>query len=164
MIRKLKIIAAVGENYELGIKEANAMPWNLPGDLAFFRKQTLNSTIVMGRTTFESIGKPLPKRRNVVITTDENWSYEDVEVYNSISKLLENVSTFEGDVYIIGGASIYNQFINEVDEIVLTKIKESFSKADIFFPTFDENEYEHEILGKEDENGISYTFNRYSKK
>lgn len=154
----LKMIAAVGKNLELGAN--NALMWHLPEDMRFFREMTKGFSVIMGRKTFESIGKPLPKRRNLVITRNPDFSAEGVEIFFSLEKALEAVKG--EDAYIIGGASVYAEGLKYADEIILTEIDRSFPGADVFFPKFDKSRWKREIVGEGEDGGISYTFVRYS--
>lgn len=156
----INLIAAVGEKYELG--KDNKLIWDLPNDLKFFKETTLNKVIVMGRKTFESIGRPLPKRTNVVITNNTEFNYDNVIVYNNLDNLLNDFK--DEEIFIIGGSSIYNQFINVADKIYLTEIESSCSDADSFFPTFDKTKYIREVLKTNEDNGIKYTHVLYIKK
>lgn len=140
----MNLIVAVDENY--GIGKNGSIPWYNTKDLQFFRKTTLNSTIVMGRKTFESIGKPLPKRRNIVLTT--HYLENSVEQYDSFEKIefSENET-----IFIIGGESIYKYALNNlnIDRIYLSKIKGSFD-CDRFF-NFDKTKFKIEkIINEED--------------
>ncbi len=126
---KLSIIVAADE--QNGIGKNNALLCHLPNDLKFFKKTTSGFPIVMGRKTFESIGKALPKRRNVVISRTLT-ELEGCEVYPSIGLALEALKE-EAQVFIIGGDSIYKQAISITNEVILTRIHHTF-EADAFFP------------------------------
>ncbi len=155
----LSLIAAVGRNGELG--KENKLPWYLPEDLLFFRKITTNNTIIMGRKTFESLPKMLPKRRHVVLTKSEMECPEDIIVYHDINELLKN----EKNGFVIGGASIYSRFIDYVLEMYLTEIDKEY-EADTYFPTFDKNKFDCEILDScYDENeAVNYKHVLYKRK
>ena len=156
----VKIIAAIGRNYELGGN--NALLWHLPGDMKFFRETTKGATVIMGRLTYESIGRPLPKRRNIVISGREGFAPEGAEVCPSLESALE--AARGDDVYIIGGASVYKQALPLADELILTEIDAEFSGADVFFPKFDKSEWEGELLGENSDGGINYRHMRYTKR
>ena len=113
------------------------LPWHLPADLAFFKKTTSGHPIVMGRKTFESIGRALPKRQNIVLTRDSSWSAEGVTVIHSPSELAQLEMEQPDPVYIIGGAEIYLQFLPLLDELLLTRVHTEY-EGDTYFP-----EYEH---------------------
>lgn len=114
------------------IGKDNKLPWHCKEDLQRFKSITMGKRIVMGRKTFESLPRMLPGRKHVVLTRDVNFSHEDVEVFHSIDDLLV---TYEGkeDLYIIGGAEIYNQFIDKFDVIEMTVMKGEYD-GDTYFP------------------------------
>lgn len=150
----ISLIAAIGKNNELGYK--NKLIWDLPNDLKFFRRVTIDKTVVMGLNTFNSIGCALPKRKNIVLTDDLNKvKNEDVIVYDDIKKLIETELKNEDEVFIIGGQSLYNYFISFADRLYLTLIDDT-SIADVYFPSFDETKYKRTILGSNEDNGIKY--------
>ena len=124
----IKIIAAMSKNRVIG--DSNTLIWHLPEDLKRFRKLTTGNTIVMGRKTYESIGKPLPNRRSIIITRDPDYKVEGCEVANSLEDalLLSN-----RDCFIIGGGEIYRQAMDIADRIYLTLIDKEF-KGDTSFP------------------------------
>ena len=147
------IIAATGKNNELGYK--NGLIWNLKGDMKFFRTTTSGKTIVMGRKTFESLPKMLPNRKHIVMSSGNEFP-PDVEVFHNIDDLLEKYGNTNEEIFVIGGEVIYRLFLDLSDKLYLTRINDSFLKADAYFPTFDENNYETEILGENEENNIQY--------
>lgn len=154
------IIAAIGKNRELG--KNNDLIWHLPGDLKFFRKITTNHTIIMGRKTFESLPKMLPNRKHIVLTTKGNFQSE-VEVYKELKQILKTYKDTQEEIFIIGGASIYEQFLDYSDKLYLTEI-DAQEEADVYFPNFDKENYEKEILSENEDNGISYKHVLYIKK
>lgn len=157
----IKIIAAVGKNNELG--KNNSLMWSLPGDMKFFRAQTSGSTVIMGRLTYESIGRPLPKRRNIVISGQEGLKIEGAQVYKSLEDALKACEGEQNDVYILGGARVYSEALGYADEIILTEIDGEFPGADVFFPKFDKSLYSKEILDSGCDNGLSYTHAAYKR-
>lgn len=128
-------IAAVGKNGELG--KDGKLPWSIPEDMAYFKESTKGKTVVMGRKTFESLGKPLSGRKNIVLTTDESWYYPGVQVMHHPFGL----DTKE-DMFIIGGAETYYMLMPYIQEIWLTEIDETFD-ADTFFPGFKEGKLDN---------------------
>ncbi|UHA73124.1 dihydrofolate reductase [Paenibacillus sp. 481] len=146
------------------IGKDNTLPWHLPNDLAYFRKQTLGKTVVMGRRTFESFGKALPKRRNLVLTRNSNWSVPDAEVIFGIDDVLALAPNEE--VMIIGGAQIYDLFMEHADQLLVTEIEEEFEGED-YFPPYDESLWElvSEVTGEVDEkNRYAHRFLTYRRK
>lgn len=126
---KVSIVVAIAENGVIGID--NGLPWRLSSDLKNFKKLTSGHTILMGRKTYESIGKPLPKRRNLVISRDPAYIAEGCEVFQSIEVALEAAKA-DSEVFVIGGAQIYRQVLPKADKIYLTRVKAEV-KGDAFF-------------------------------
>lgn len=155
------IIAAIGKNRELG--KNNDLIWTLPNDLKFFKKITSNHTIIMGRNTFESLPRMLPNRKHIVLTSRDDLPSE-VEIYKELKQILETYKNTQEEIFIIGGASIYSQFLEYSDKLYLTEIDAEDKEASVYFPNFEENEYTKEILGENKDNGIVYKHVLYIKK
>lgn len=156
----ISLIAAVGKNNELGLD--NHLIFNIPGDLKFFRNITLGKTVVMGRKTYESIGKPLPKRINIVVSNSLKET-DGITIINSFEEVLEKYLNSDEEVFIIGGESLYNYFINYAQNIYLTKVYAN-ADADKYFPSFDESNYEQTLLGENKENNLEYKHILYRRK
>jgi len=125
----LNLIVAVAHNNVIGM--AGKMPWHLPAELAYFKRITMGHPIVMGRKTFDSIGRPLPGRRNIVVTANAAWHHEGVEVAGSIEEAL---SMLEGSsAFVIGGATLYAAALPVADRVYLTAIDATVD-GDTFFP------------------------------
>lgn len=159
----ISIISAIASNGAIGKK--NSLPWYLPADLKHFKEKTTGKTIVMGLNTFKSIGKPLPNRKNVVLTTDTSFQFEGITVAHSIEEVLEMTKNDE-EVMICGGASVYKQFLPLAEKLYLTYIHHDF-EGDIFFPDFNKDEWKE--TSKEDhqpdeKNQYSYSFVELEKK
>jgi dihydrofolate reductase len=131
---KISLICAMANNRVIGLN--NQMPWHLPADLKHFKETTMGKPIVMGRKTFESIGRPLPGRRNLVITRNSDYRPDGVEVVSSIEEALELLNEAE-EIMITGGGNIYQQTIEMADRLYLTFI-DLATDGDAFFP-----EYQH---------------------
>ncbi|HGN7137380.1 dihydrofolate reductase [Staphylococcus aureus] len=134
----------------------NQLPWHLPNDLKNVKKLSTGHTLVMGRKTFESIGKPLPNRRNVVLTSDTSFNVVGVDVIHSI----EDIYQLPGHVFIFGGQILFEEMIDKVDDMYITVIEGKF-RGDTFFPpyTFKDWEVASSVEGKLDEkNTIPHTF------
>lgn len=155
----IKLIAAIGKNRELG--RDNSLMWNLPGDMRFFRTTTQGSAVIMGRKTYESIGRPLPKRENIVISRNGELKIEGVQV---VSCLEDAIAAAKGDAFIIGGASIYAAALPIADEFILTEIDMAYPGADVFFPEFDSKEYTRREIAHGEDGGVSYTHVSYVRK
>ena len=156
----ISLIAAVGKNNELGLD--NHLIFNIPGDLKFFRNTTLGKTVIMGRKTYESIGKPLPKRINIIVSNSLKET-DGITIINSFEEVLEKYLNSEEEVFIIGGESLYNYFINYAQNIYLTKVYAN-AVADKYFPSFDENNYNQTLLGENKENNLEYKHILYRRK
>ncbi|UCZ52556.1 dihydrofolate reductase [Bacillus shivajii] len=131
----ISMIAAMGENRAIG-KDGD-MPWHLPNDLKYFKAVTSGHPVLMGRKTFESIGRPLPKRRNLVLTRSTDFHVDDVEVIHAFEDVKPLVDEAE-EFFVIGGATIYEQLMPIADRLYITWIHETF-EADTFFPKIDES-------------------------
>ena len=131
----ITIIAAIAANNALG--RDNQLIWHLPADLKRFKKVTLNHCIIMGRKTYESLGKPLPKRTNIVVTRDPAYSADGCIIVNSLEDALITAKT-DPNPYILGGAEIYKQALEFADVLDLTFVHANF-EADAFFPEIDKN-------------------------
>ncbi|MDT0553120.1 dihydrofolate reductase [Urechidicola vernalis] len=157
------IIAAIAENNALG--KNNDLIWHLPADLKRFKKTTSGHHIIMGRNTFESIGKPLPNRTTVIITRNKDYNATGCIVVDSLDKALE-VAKEDESPFIIGGAQIYEQAINLVDQLDITEVHHQF-EADVFFPEIDMSiweEVKREHFKKDEKNDFDYSFISYIKK
>ena len=157
------IIAAIAENNALG--KNNDLIWHLPADLIRFRKTTTGHHIIMGRNTFESIGKPLPNRTTVIISRNKNYSVEGCITVSSIEEALE-VAKNDESPFIIGGAQIYTKAIELVDQLDITEVHHEF-EADVFFPNIDENiwqETKREFFKADEKNAYDYSFVSYVRK
>tara|TARA_R110001583_G_C5647561_1_gene408418 strand:- start:1225 stop:1824 length:600 start_codon:yes stop_codon:yes gene_type:complete len=143
----LSMIVATADNNIIG--KDNNMPWHLPADLAYFKKVTLGKPIIMGRKTYESIGRPLPGRRNIVISRDENYipqgkGAEEVDVVTSVEQALALVDSIEesvDEVMVIGGGAIYKHCLPNADRLYVTHIKAAID-GDTQFPNFDDRCWE----------------------
>ena len=162
---RISIIAAVADNNVIGKK--NALPWYLPADLKHFKRITMGHHIIMGQKTHESIGKALPGRTNIILSFDENYRSEGCIVVTSIEEALRVASARgEKEVFIIGGASIYRQFIEIADRLYITGIHHNF-EGDVYFPEIDPKKWKvksFEEHKKDEKNPIAYDFTIHSKK
>lgn len=125
-------IVAMDPNRIIGAN--GKLPWHLPEDLAFFKKTTLGHPILMGRKTFESIGRPLPKRKNIVLTRDTEWSHKGVETVNSPEK----IPAISGKIFVIGGAEIYTAVSPLIDEWLVSHVHECH-EGDTYLAEFEED-------------------------
>lgn len=130
----LQLTAIVAMTPERVIGLNGDLPWKLPEDLAFFKRTTSGHPIVMGRKTYESIGRPLPKRRNIVMSRDRNWAAPGVEIIHQPEEL-RSLPQIEGRVFIIGGSEIYAAFLPCLDDLLVSHVKGNFP-GDTWFPEF----------------------------
>ncbi|MFM6975928.1 MAG: dihydrofolate reductase [Sphingobacteriaceae bacterium] len=159
---KLEIVVAIDE--QGGIGKNNQLLWHLPADLKHFKEITSGHPIIMGRKTYDSIGKPLPNRRNIVITRQQDLKIEGAEVVNSLKNALELVKN-ENLAFIIGGAQIFNDAMHLADTLHLTKVHHRF-EADTFFPEIKTQEWQEtakESHPADEKNPYKYTFITYKK-
>jgi len=155
------IIAAIGKNNELG--KDNKLLWHLPSDLKFFKEKTTGKTIVMGKNTFESLPKQLPNRKHIVLSHEELNLPNDIIVFYDLNELVNYVKQINDDVYIIGGAMMYKQFIDKADMMYLTEIDKEYD-ADVFFPNFNKEEWDKELIKEVEEKDVKYKHMQYTKK
>ena len=130
---KLSLIAAVAENGVIGT--GGDLPWHLPADLKAFKRRTVGHTIIMGRKTYDSIGRPLPRRRSIVLTRRKGYASEGVEVAGSLEEALEMVQG-EEEVFVVGGGEIYRQALPSADRLYLTRVHAT-PEGEVTFPPFD---------------------------
>lgn len=154
---RLSAIVAMASNRVIG--KDNALPWHLPADFKHFKSVTMGSPIVMGRKTYESIGRPLPGRRNVVISRDTSYSVEGCDVFHAPEAAIETLSG-EEEVFIIGGATLYSLFLPQVQRLYLTVVQAEFD-GDTRFPELDDarwREVAREDHKADDINKYDYSF------
>ncbi len=160
---RLSAICAMGKNRVIGNK--NQLPWHLPADLRHFKSITTGKPIILGRKTYESIGRALPDRLNVVITRDVHFKAPGCIVVNSIETALSAVS-FSDDVFVIGGAVLYQQLLAKIERLYLTIIDENFV-GDAFFPELNMSEWieiERENCSADEQNKFDFCFVVYQRK
>jgi dihydrofolate reductase len=140
-LKYITIIVAADLNNAIGAN--GKLPWHLPQDLKFFKNTTWAMPVIMGRKTFESLGKPLPGRTNIVITQNTSWHQEGVWVANSIENAIEQAQTLQtNEIFIIGGGTIYASSLPLVNRVYLTRVYTKIDDADTWFPPLPENEWE----------------------
>lgn len=161
----LTIIVAISENNAIG--KAGDLLCYLPDDLKHFKALTTGATVVMGKKTFFSLPRrPLPNRRNIVLTRDSRFSHEQVEVAHSIEELMDMVKSDE-NVFIIGGGEVYRQLMPLAERLYVTHIHHSWEDADTFFPVIDMNEWQcviQEHHESDERHAYEYTFATYERK
>jgi dihydrofolate reductase len=156
----LSLIAAMDKNRLIGSN--NALPWHLPADLAFFKRTTLAKPIVMGRKTYESIGKPLPGRRNIVVTRNPSYEAPGCDVVAGVDEAMQLCASLP-EIMLIGGASLYQQSIGLADSLYITKIHHTF-QGDTWFPEYDEKAWKVELqedFDPDERNSYAYSFVKF---
>ena len=161
----ISLLVAMDKNRVIGFE--NDLPWHLPKDLKFFKEKTTGNTIIMGRMTYESIGKALPNRRNIVLTRKDGKYPEGVEVINDIELINKwNKEKPNDEFFVIGGGKLFEQVLPYADRMYITEIDESF-KGDIHFPKFSEADWSitTKTKGEKNENNpYDYYFLQYDRK
>ncbi|MFC7687183.1 dihydrofolate reductase [Ureibacillus sp. GCM10028918] len=156
----ISLIVAHDKNRVIG--HENKMPWHLPGELQYFKEQTMGKPMIMGRKTFDSIGRPLPGRRNIVITRNESYRVEGIEVAASLEEALKLAGN-EEEVMIIGGEQIFKMSMPIADRLYITHIEHDF-EGDTYFPTYGT---EWTLVSKSEPvktpGGYSYTYCIYDR-
>lgn len=157
------IVVAMGKNNEIG--SDNRLLWHLPKDLKHFKEITSGHPVIMGRKTYESIGKPLPNRTNIVVSRKKDWFEEGILIVGSIKEAVKFAKKIDEEIFIIGGGTIYDQTMEIVDKLEVTLVKANL-EADTFFPEIDStiwkktNEICHE---KDEKNQYDFCFQTFEK-
>lgn len=162
MNTKITLIVAAAENNAIG--KNNQMPWHLPNDFKYFKGTTRGHSIIMGRKTFESIGRPLPERRNIVLTRDQNYINPDIDVANSVGEVLTYCRD-EREIFIIGGANVYSQFLPLAQKVHLTRVHTNID-GDAFFPELPPHDWQlvsQDKHGEDEKHPFDYTFEIWEK-
>jgi dihydrofolate reductase len=152
----------MSENRVIG--RNNALPWHLPADMKFFKTLTMGHTVIMGRKTFDTMGKPLPGRRNVVVTRDPSWRREGVEVAAGLDRAVE-LASGETEVFVAGGAEIYRQALECAARIYLTVVHTEIA-GDAYFPAIDLSEWalvSEKTHSADERNAFAMSFRRYER-
>lgn len=159
----VSIVVAIAEDNAIG--KDNQLLWHLPADLKHFKDITSGHTIIMGRKTYDSIGRPLPNRRNIVITRNTGLELPGTEITNSLDEALALCKGTE-EVFIIGGAELYNHALAATNRIYLTRVHQTY-EADTFFPEIDLEEWQELSTEKhlpDEKNKVAYTFSTLERK
>jgi len=159
----LSLLIAADEGNVIG--KDNGLPWHLPNDLRYFRNLTWGMPILMGRKTFESIGKPLAGRKSIVITRNKDWQQEGVEVVHSLEEAIQKAASLDvKEIFVIGGAEIFKSSLPQAGRIYLTRIHHRF-EGDAYFPALDGNWklVKERKCGPDDKNPWPHTFQTWEK-
>ncbi|MFE8702124.1 dihydrofolate reductase [Cytobacillus sp. FJAT-54145] len=161
----ISLIWAMDENRVIG--KDNKLPWHIPGDLKFFKRVTMGHPVAMGRKTYESIGRTLPGRENIIVTRDSNYSVEGCTTLNSVEELISySKAQKDEEFFVIGGAEIFKAIFPKADRLYITKIHHTF-EGDTFFPEFNLDEWNlvsTEQGIKDEKNPYDYEFLIYNRK
>ena len=136
--RRVVLVAAYADNRVIG--DRGRIPWRLPADFAHFKRETLGHTLVMGRATWDSIGRPLPGRTTIVVTRDRSWRADGALVAHSLEEALSVAAGLDGDIVVVGGGQVYEQALPHATHQVLTEVHCS-PEGDAFYPSFDPGEW-----------------------
>lgn len=155
----ISLLVAADENNVIGLN--NQLPWHLPADLKYFKNQTWGLPVVMGRKTFESIGKPLAGRTNIVITRNAAWAFENVAVAHTLQEALTiGQQAGANEIFVIGGAEVFKSALPIARRIYLTRIHHHFD-GDVYFPEFSKTDWQlvtHHTHQPDEKNKYAYTF------
>ncbi len=161
---KISIIVAFGENREIG--KDNKMLWHLPNELKYFKNTTWGMPIIMGKNTYDSLGKPLPGRENIVITRQQSFQAEGIVVVHSIEEAIAAAAkTDANEAFVIGGGKIYEQFLPLAQTLYITRVHASFD-ASVFFPAFSFDDYNlvnAKACMADEKHAFDYTFQIWEK-
>ena len=161
----LSLLLAADENNVIG--KDNQLPWHLPNDLKYFKNQTWAMPILMGRKTFESIGKPLQGRKSIVITRSTEWKYDGVEVVHSVEEAIEKAKEFGvKEIFVIGGAEIFHTAFDQANRIYLTRIHHRFD-GDAYFPEVSDKDWnlvQSRFCAADEKNKYNHTFQVWERK
>lgn len=162
---RVSLLLAASENNVIG--KDNKLPWHLPDDLKYFKNLTWGLPILMGRKTFDSIGKPLPGRKSIVITRNGAWQHEGVDVVHSIEDAIQKAEGYGAkEIFVIGGAEIFETALPTANRIYLTSIHHQFD-GDVFFPQINEEEWQvvsSRFCEKDEKNAFDHTYQVWERK
>lgn len=151
------------------IGRGNELPWSLPKDLQHFKNITESRPIIMGRKTYESIGRPLPNRHNIIVTKQTDFTAEGCSVVHSVDEAIgvarQHLSE-HNEICVIGGAELYREFLPRADRLEITEVMAHIENGDAFFPPFNEEEWGEKVLEEysvDDEHEYPFTFVRYTR-
>lgn len=157
----ISLMVAHDPNHVMGLK--NDLPWHIPEDLAYFKEKTMGKAMVMGRKTYESIGRPLPGRQSIILTRNKDFTAEGTLVVHELTEAIERAEEYAEEVMIIGGAEIFSMTLDIADRLYITLIESEY-EGDTFFPSYGP---EWELVSKTEEmtskNGTVFSYLVYDK-
>ena len=163
---RLSLIVAMAANQVIGLE--GGMPWHLPGDLRFFKRTTMGHPVVMGRKTYQAIGGALPGRANIVVSRNKKFTAADADVVHDLAAALTRAKALaeiagSDEIFVIGGAEIYAQALDQADRIYMTEVEGDFP-GDAFFPAFDRNAFREVARERcRSSDGLEYDFVEYRR-
>lgn len=161
----LSLLVAASENNVIG--KDNQLPWHLPNDLKYFKNLTWGMPILMGRKTFDSIGKALPGRKSIVITRNQEWQHEGVDVVHSIEEAVKKAESYGAkEIFVIGGAEIFKTSLSAANRVYVTRIHHQF-EGDVFFPEISEKEWQlkaSRYCEADEKNHYNHTYQVWNRK
>jgi dihydrofolate reductase len=161
----ISAIVAVAENRAIG--KDNQLPWHLPEDLKFFKRTTMGKPVLMGRKTYESLGKPLPGRLNIVLSRNADLNLPDgVSLFNDIDTLIEKLEQDHEEIFIIGGGKIFEETLGITDRLYITEVKTTVEDATAFMPHIDHSHWKlvwEEAHTADEKHKFDYTFQRWDR-
>lgn len=161
VFNNLTLIAAIGKNNELG--KDNTLIWRFKEDMKFFKENTMGKPIIMGRKTLESLPRLLPGREHLVLSKS-NLDIEGIRVFHSKDELLDYISSFDKEFMVIGGASVYSEFIDYASRMLITSIDATCTDADVYFPKIDNDSWDCITLSEVCENDTNFKHLEYKRK
>jgi dihydrofolate reductase len=164
MVGLISLIAAMNDNRVIGVE--NRLPWHLPADLKYFKTVTMGKPVLMGRKTYESIGRPLPGRTNIIVTRDKDFSAAGCTVVHSIEEALDTTAEYD-EVMVIGGASFYRQMLPLAHRLYITLVHDNRIEGDAHFPDIDPAQWtmvQRDDHDADEHNPLPYSFVVYKRK
>ena len=161
----VSLLVAASQNDVIG--KNNQLPWHLPNDLKYFKNLTWGMPILMGRKTFDSIGKPLPGRKSIVITRNHDWQHHAVDVVHSIEGAIQKAEGYGvKEIFVIGGAEIFKTSLSQANRIYLTRIHQNFD-GDVFFPEVSDKDWKlisSRYCAADEKNAYDHTYQVWERK
>ena len=158
--KRIVLVVARADNGVIGV--GGDLPWRLPPDLAHFKRTTMGHVLVMGRKTYDTLGRPLPGRTNVVVTRQPDWSAEGVLTAGSLDQALTLASAYDGDVMVIGGGEIYAQALDVADVVELTEVH-LFPAGDVRFPNLEPRQWQEVSRDHQQHEDVGFDFVRFER-
>ena len=156
----ISLIASIGNNNEIG-KDGDLI-WHIPADMKFFKNTTIGHIVVMGYNTYKSLPAPLKEREMIVLS--RNYNSDDVKIIRDYKEIIDNYESSDSEVFIIGGATLYNLYLDYAKRMYLTQIDASCQNADTFFPTFNKDDWDYELLDDNEYKDVKYKIYKYDRK